>query len=69
MPVYYLIVGNRIKQEIDTADGDVTALPILDSARAVSLLNRQHVIALMNNEGWTAQQVIDKLGLVDEREV
>jgi hypothetical protein len=69
MPVYYLIVGNRITQEIDTADTDVVALPILDSARAVSLLNRQHIIALMNNTGWTAQQVIDRLGLIDERDI
>lgn len=68
MPIYYLIVGDTIKQEIDTADSDVTVLPILDSARAVSLINRQHIVALMANLGMTANQVIDKLGLTDERE-
>jgi len=67
MPVYYLIVGNTIKQEIDTDTG-VIALPILEGDRAVSLLNKAHVLALMNNGGWNASQVINKLGLVDLRE-
>ena len=67
MPIYYLVVGNTIKQEIDTDDTDVTVLPILDSARAVSLINRQHITALMSNTGLTTDQVVSKLGLIDER--
>lgn len=65
---YYLIIGNKIKSEIIRSPGDVTALPVLDEVRAVSLLSQKHVKALMNNTGWNAQEVIDKLGLVDERE-
>lgn len=67
MAVYYLIVGNRITQEINTADVDVTVLPILGGTSVMSLLNRTHIVALMNNTGWTVQQVINRLGLVDER--
>ena len=67
MTVYYLIVGNKIKQEIDAGDTDVTVLPILDSARACSLLNRAHIIALMNKYNRTANQIIGDLGLTDER--
>ncbi len=67
MAIYYLIVGNRITQEIDTADVDVTVLPILGSPNVISLLNRAHIVALMNNTGWTVQQTINRLGLVDER--
>jgi hypothetical protein len=67
MPVYYLIVGNRITQEINTADVDVTVLPILGGTNVISLLNRAHIVALMNNTGWTVRQVINRLGLIDER--
>jgi hypothetical protein len=69
MPTYFLIVGDKIKQELDTSDTDVTALPLMESARAMSLINKQHIIALMNRMEWTAEQVVDRLGLVDERDV
>jgi len=69
MPTYFLIVGNKIKQELDTSATDVTALPLMESARTMSLINKQHIIALMNRMEWTAEQVIDRLGLVDERDV
>ena len=68
MPVYFLIVGKKITQEIDTAETDVTALPLLESSRAMSLLDRVHIIALMNRMDWTAAEVIENMGLVDERD-
>lgn len=68
MTVYFLIVGNKIRQEIDADDDDVVALPLMESGSAMSLINRAHIIALMNRMGWTAAEVIDRLGLVDERE-
>ena len=67
MAVYYLIVGNKIKQEIDTDDEGNIALPLMGGANACSLLNRAHIISLMNRGGLTASQVIDYMGLVDER--
>jgi len=68
MAIYYLIRGNTIEQEIDS-DTAVTALPLLGGGNAVSLLNQVHVIAIMNRTGLNAAQIIDYLGLVDEREV
>ena len=65
---YYLIYGNKIKSEIDHSPGDVTALPLMDEERAVSLINEKHIVALMNKMDWNAAIVIEKLGLVDERE-
>lgn len=67
MPKYYLIVGDKITREIDTAVGDVVALPLLESGTAMSLINRKHITALMARAGLTAVQVIDKLGLTDAR--
>ena len=67
MPVYFWIVGDEIRSEIDSADTDVTALPLLEAGSAMSLINKAHIVALMNRMGWTAAQVIDRLGLVDER--
>ncbi len=67
MSVYYLIRGNTIEQEIDS-DTAVTALPLLGGAGAISLLNRAHFLAIMNRTGLSAAQIIDYLGLVDERE-
>ena len=58
MTVYYLIVGKAITREINTANTDVTALPLLD---------RVHIIALMNRLELTAAEVIESMGLVDER--
>ena len=68
MATYYLIRGNTIEQEIDT-DTAVTALPLLGGAGAVSLLNLAHFLAIMNRTGKSAAEIIDYLGLVDEREV
>ena len=67
MATYYLIVGDRVQEEITRGQGAVTALPLLDEMRAVSLLNRRHVLALMNRFGLTAAEILAALGLVDER--
>lgn len=67
MAIFFLIRGNRITQEIDSEDIAVTALPLFGGGAAVSLLNKAHVIALMGRFNRTATQVIDDLGLVDER--
>jgi len=75
MPTYYLIVGNSIIQEIIRTPGDVTALPLLDELRAVSLMNQKHVAALLawiRSHGYpnaTAASVIEALGLIDNRTV
>ena len=66
---YYLIRGNKITSEIVRSPGDVTALPLLDEDKAVSLINEVHIKALMKKMDWTAATVIDKLGLVDERKI
>ena len=66
---YYLIIGNKITSEIIRSVGDVTALPLLDESRAVSLINQKHIVALMNKMDWDAETVIEKLGLIDEREL
>lgn len=65
---YYLIYGNKVKSEIVRSVGDVTALPLMDEERAVSLINANHIKALMNKMDWTPAEVLDNLGLVDERE-
>ena len=65
---YYLIRGNKVTSEIVRSVGDVTALPLLDEERAVSLINEKHIIALMKKMDWNVATVLDKLGLVDARE-
>ena len=64
---YYMIVGNKITSEIVRSVGDVTALPLLDEEREVSLINEKHIIALMKKMNWDAAKAVDGLGLVDER--
>ena len=64
---YYMIVGNKVTSEIVRSAGDVTALPLLDEARAVSLINEKHILALMARMSWNAATVMDRLGLVDAR--
>ena len=65
---YYLIYGNKIKSVIERSVGDVTALPLLDETKAVSLINENHIKALMKKMKWDVPTVISRLGLVDERE-
>lgn len=67
MTVYYLIQVNRVTHEIDTDGGAVTALPLLAGGQAKSLINRAHILALMSRFNRTAAQIIDDLGLIDER--
>ena len=70
MATYYLIRGNQIIAELQTAPGDATtlALPLIyNDATPLSLLNAQHAQALMANLGLTAQEALDALGLVDLR--
>lgn len=67
MAIFYLIIGNEIRAEIDDENVAVTALPLMGGAQAASLLNRAHVITLMNRFNRTATQIISDLGLVDKR--
>jgi len=64
---YYLIVGNIIKSEIERSIGDVTALPLLDEARAVSLINQEIIGVLKEKEIWDDKKTFEMLGLIDER--
>jgi len=68
MAVYYLIRGNAIISEIDAEDVAVVALPLIGGANKMSLINRAHILYIMNKFNRTAAQIIDDLGLVDERE-
>ena len=68
MAVFYLIRGKTIIAEIDTEDIAVIALPLLGGELKMSLLNRSHVLAMMNRLDWTAEEFIENFGLVDERE-
>lgn len=65
MAKYYLIVGDQITSELDTVVGDVVALPLLESAKAMSLINQKHITALVAASGFTMAQVVAKLGLTD----
>ena len=70
MATYYLIRGNQIISELETAETDATAiaLPLIYADDApLSLLNQQHAQALMANLGLTAQEALEALGLVDLR--
>lgn len=68
MTIFYLIRGNTIEQEIDTNDTGNIALPLMGGVNACSLLNREHFIEIMSRTGKSAAEIIDYLGLVDERE-
>lgn len=68
MAIYYLIRGNTITAEIDTQDAGVVALPLMAGGQNISLINRAHILAIMNKFNRTAGQIVDDLGLVDERE-
>lgn len=68
MATYYLIAGDKIVTEIDTSDGDVTALPLLATGgRAMSLINKAHLTRLMNNQSWTQAELLVALDVVDAR--
>jgi len=68
MATFYLIRGNQIIAEIETGSGDITALPLLQvSEEPLSLLNAQHVQALMASQGWAVEQALEALGLADLR--
>ena len=66
---FYLIRGNQIVTELEADPTDVIglSLPLFGGGDAVSMLNEQHAQALMASQGWTAQQALDALGLVDLR--
>ena len=69
MATFYLIRGSQIVTELEADPTDVIglSLPLFGGGDAVSLLNEQHAQALMTSQGWTAQQALDALGLVDLR--
>ena len=65
MTKYYLVVGNTITQTLDTTAGDVIALPLMEDAKAMSLINQAHVAAIMKATGATTSQIIARLGLTN----
>jgi len=65
MATYYLIRGNQIVNEIDTAYGDVVAMPVLAGGDNMSLLNKWHALNLMANLNLTAAEALAALGIVD----
>ena len=69
MATFYLIRGSQIVTELEADPTDVIglSLPLFAGGDAVSLLNEQHAQALMASQGWTVQQALDALGLVDLR--
>ena len=67
MAKLYLIAGDRLIAEIDTAKTDVVALPLLAGGKNMSLINARHAQALMRRVGLTAAQAVQALGLTDER--
>jgi len=67
MAKLYLIAGDRLIAEIDTAKTDVVALPLLAGTQNMSLINARHAQALMQRVGLTAAQAVRALGLTDER--
>ena len=66
---FYLIHGNQLVAELEANPTDVIglSLPLFGGGDAVSMLNEQHVQALMASQGWTPQQALAALGLVDLR--
>jgi len=69
MATFYLIRGNQLVAELEANPTDVigVSLPLFGGGDAVSMLNEQHVQALMAWQGWTPQQALAALGLVDLR--
>lgn len=65
---YYLIEGNEVQQKLELEVGARIALPLLGGKQERSVVNQKQFDALRINEGWTEAQVIEKFGLVDERE-
>jgi len=65
MAKYYLIRGNQIVNEINTAYGDVIAIPALAGGDNMSLLNKWHADNLSYNLGLTAVEALAALGIVD----
>jgi len=65
MTTYYLIRDNQIVSTIDTAYGDVVAMPVLAGGDNMSLLNKWHALNLMANLNLTAAEALAALGIVD----
>ena len=65
MTTYYLIRDNQIVSTIDTAYGDVVAIPALAGGDNMSLLNKWHALNLMANLNLTAAEALAALGIVD----
>ena len=64
---YYLIVGKRLVGVIDEASPGTIALPLIRTGEAMSLINEEHVQALMTNLELSASGALTALGLIDER--
>ena len=66
MTISYLIRDNALVANIETSEGDITALPLISSG-VMSLMNETHVQNMMANLGLTAAQAMAALGIVDHR--
>lgn len=67
MPKYYLIKNNLLLDVIDSDNGHVAALPLLQLGDSMSLLNETHASNLMANLNLTAAQALAALGISDSR--
>ena len=66
MTISYLIRDDALVANIETSEGDITALPLITSG-VMSLMNETHVQNLMSSLGLTAAQAMEALGIVDHR--
>lgn len=64
MAKLYLVIGDTVTSMIETSDPDVTALPLIRSDQAASLLNEAHVQGMANRLSMTLAELIAALGLV-----
>ena len=67
---YYLLCGNEIVQEIEVSDKDIgtIALPLLETGKQMSLINQDHMKALMQTMKFsTPEEVFPAMGLTDKR--
>ena len=63
---YYLIRGNDLIADL-TAEGAITALPLLQGGLEMSLINGAHVQALATHFGVSLSDIADAMGLTDLR--
>jgi len=66
MTISYLIRDNALVANVETSEGDITALPLLASG-VMSLMSEVHAQNLMTNLNLTAEEALAALGIVDHR--